>query len=108
MSQWHNLNLGDALLAGMELERIERAFDDIYGRSRRAEQAAVFLRHTSEGQLHCDVIVYFSPQAEDLAQRMHADPCAAPLAAGLGLLKGPQTAWRLLETDDKPGTDPLA
>lgn len=103
MSQWHNLNLGDALLADMELERIERAFDDTYGRDRRAEQAAVFFRHASEGQLHCDVIIYFSPAAEDLARRMQADPCAAPPTAGLGLLKGPRTAWRLLETDDDPG-----
>jgi hypothetical protein len=102
MSQWHSLNLGDALLAGIELERLERAFDDAYGGA--AAQAAVFLRHASEGQLHCDVIVYFTPDAEVLGRRMNARPCAAPAAAGLGLLKGPETAWRLLEADGE-GSD---
>lgn len=96
MSQWHNLNLGDALLAGAELERIERAFDEAYGGDPNAAGAALFLRHVSEGQLHCDVIVYFTPPARDLALRMGADPCGPPLAAGLGLLKGPRTAWALL------------
>lgn len=99
MSQWYSLNLGDALLAGIELERIERAFNDTHGGDGAAVQAAVFLRHASEGQLHCDVIVYFTPDAADLARRMNARPCAAPAAAGLGLLKGPETAWRLLEPD---------
>lgn len=90
-------------MADTELERIESAFDEAYGRDGGAEQAAVFIRHASEGRLHCDVILYFSPTAEDLARRMEADPCAVPPAAGLGLLKGPRTAWRLLETDDDPG-----
>lgn len=57
MNQWHILNLGDALLADIELQRMERAYDDAYGGDRTAELAAVFLRHVSEGQLHCDVIL---------------------------------------------------
>lgn len=99
MTQWHSVNLGDALLAGTELARIERDFDRAYAREGEPEHMAMFIRHVSEGQLHCDVIVYFSPAASPVAREAFADPCPPPLPQGLGLLRGSEDAWELLGED---------
>ncbi len=91
MTSWYCKDLGDAMLADPELERIRalaraahaRAGDDAF---------AVFARHESEGQLHCRVRVYFSPAAAGLARAEDAAPCARPALNGLDLLAGTPAA----------------
>jgi hypothetical protein len=88
MSGWHLLRLGDALTAHLPLARIKEAFVAEYPVSAVPADAAVFARYDSEGRLHCEVTVYFSPGALGLARRFAAEPCAAPARAGLERLCG--------------------
>ena len=68
-----------------------------------AEQPAmaVFARNDSEGRLHCEVTVYFSPAAHDLAKRYQAKTCERPLPAGLDLLAGDPVCWEMLFSEEK-------
>ena len=54
------------------------------------------VRHNSEGHLHCQVEVYFSPAAAFLAKEIDADPCNKPSIDGLDLLIGPEDSWAVL------------
>ncbi|MBA1146600.1 hypothetical protein H0Z60_05965 [Ectothiorhodospiraceae bacterium WFHF3C12] len=100
MTRWHALNLGDAMLADPELQRLERAFELAYGADHDAGEKALFLRHESEGRLHCEVLVYFTPATRELAREMHARPCAPPAPQGLELVKGDSAAWALFEREE--------
>ncbi len=82
---WHVKNLGDALLASPALSHVEALFEAIYGDS---GVPAVFVRHESEGQLHCSVMLYFPPEAQELAQRVQARRCHPPGKDGLSVLVG--------------------
>jgi len=93
VSGWFHLNLGDALLAGGPLARVEQGFAALYAAPGTGAGAAVFSRHESEGRLHCELNVYFSPGAATLARTLGAVPCPPPSPAGLGLLAGPPAAW---------------
>ena len=97
MSHWFAKSLGDAMLAGESLARVEALFSSMYANtdSHRREMA-VFIRHESEGRLHCEVIVYFSPASVAVAKTVDAEPCERPLPDGLGLLAGPEEAWETL------------
>lgn len=68
--RWYRLNLGDPLLADTLCEEIMRAA--------KAGKVALFSRHEGEGQLHCDLVVYFPNEAHALAQSYGATPCADP------------------------------
>jgi hypothetical protein len=57
---------------------------------------AVFTRPESEGRLHCEVIVYFSPAAQQVAMAFGAEPCEKPARDGLGLLAGDSGCWSVL------------
>ena len=94
--EWHVLDLGDALLAGPELDGVETAFRRVFHDAGKPENMALFVRHASAGQLHCSVIIYFTPAAEPVALEFGADPCAPPEPRGLGLLQGASEAWALL------------
>jgi hypothetical protein len=88
MESWHYLNLGDAMLAGEALEKIKASFAAEYADGRGANETGLFVRHESEGRLHCEVVVYFPPPAASLARRLGAIPCGQPSAPDLGLLTG--------------------
>ena len=90
---WYTCNLGDAMLAGEALEEIRAAFAS---RANAAADMAVFIRHESEGRLHCEVHVYFSPAAVDVAAAFDARACTKPSAQGLGLLAGSEAAREAL------------
>jgi len=96
MSGWSTANLGDAMLAGDALARVESLFASEHEEAGRPDGMAVFVRHESEGRLHCEVEVYFSPAAIRVARAMDAIPCAKPSPDGLGLLAGPDAAWPAL------------
>jgi len=85
MESWFVLNLGDAMFADAALERVCALFEQM-GPAVRA--SAVLMRHESEGRLQCELKLYFPPELETLALLVGASPCAAPAAAGLGVLAG--------------------
>ena len=60
---------------------------------------AIFTRSESEGRLHCEVIVYFSPAAADVAKAFDAQICTKPGREGLGLLAGDEHSWAVLFDD---------
>ncbi len=96
MSIWFTSNLGDAMLAGEALEHVKRLFLSEYRTNNDSKDRAVFVRHESEGRLHCEVIVYFSPAAVTVATAVHAIPCNKPSSDGLGLLAGSADSWSVL------------
>ncbi|GAB3251412.1 hypothetical protein [Chitinimonas naiadis] len=74
---WYVLDLGDGQLAQAPLAALEARLTGLYAASPDSP-AAVFVRHESEGRLHCSVVVYFSPASSVLAVAFDASPCQAP------------------------------
>ena len=60
MSTWFISNLGDAMLADAFLDRIKVFFLSELGKANGPADMAVFVRHESEGRLHCELKVYLS------------------------------------------------
>ena len=85
---WHVINLGDAMMADDDLADVKQRFARLYRQRGRPSDMALYVRHASEGRLHCEVIVYFSPGATAVAEEIGADPCPPPNSDGLGLLAG--------------------
>ncbi|MDK9708566.1 MAG: hypothetical protein OEL83_16100 [Desulforhopalus sp.] len=100
MGRWFQKNLGDAMLAFVELEHVELVCQSAYTKANCSEEMAVFLRHESEGRLHCEVVVYFSPAMAHIAGELGAIPCEQPTRYGLSLLVGTPDGWpQLLRKD---------
>lgn len=100
MGKWYSLSLGDGLTAGLSSSEIEAAFLKSFRAAGNPPEMAVFTRPESEGRLHCEVIAYFSPAAQTVAQAFDAQPCAKPARTGLGLLAGDERAWLLLFAEE--------
>ena len=66
---WHYKNLGDAMLAGSQLEQIKQSADD---------NMSLLVRYVTKHGLYCEVIVYFPSEAKKLAKQCLASPCLAP------------------------------
>lgn len=96
MSTWFTNNLGDAMLAGEFLDQIEALFLVEYEKANNSREMAVFVRHESEGRLHCEVRVYFSPSTAIVAEMVDAVPCKKPSRDDLGLLYGSEESWSIL------------
>lgn len=96
MNYWFTSNLGDAMLSGESLERIKEIFLAEYATNDSVKERALFVRHESEGRLHCELIVYFSPATVRVAKAVNAIPCNKPCANGLGLLVGSEESWSVL------------
>ena len=96
MNSWFTKNLGDAMLAGEALDYIKARFLSEYAKSDRAEELALFVRHESEGRLHCEAHVYFSPASAVVAKAVGAAPCTKPSSDGLDLLAGSELSWSRL------------
>jgi hypothetical protein len=94
MSAWFSKNLGDAMLAQEQLNRIETLFLSMYTEAGRPMDMALFYRHES-GRLHCEVKVYLSPAAAAVAKKIGAAPCERPAWDGLSLSAGDQKCWSL-------------
>ncbi len=88
MNNWFVCNLGDAMLAQDALAEIRRRFDEFCLHASRQGDMGLYIRHVSEGRLHCEVLVYFSPGAAAVARECGAHPCAPPQREGLDLLAG--------------------
>lgn len=96
MSCWTRINLGDAMLAAEQLDQIKSVFLAGYENAGTPAEMAVYYRHESEGRLHCELIVYFSPASAEVATAVGATPCHRPRSEGLDLLAGSEEAWPVL------------
>jgi hypothetical protein len=101
---WRSKSLGDAQTAFMDCRDIAEVFEAVFETAGRPEDMAVFVRNDSEGRLHCEVTVFFSPAAQALAKRYQAATCEKPPAGGLDLLAGDPACWpRLFPEAEAPG-----
>lgn len=96
MSYWSSKNLGNEMWAWEPLEEIRRTFLVAYEKAARPQGMALFTRHESEGRLHCELVVYFSPAAMNVARGVDAELSPKPLRDGLSLLAGSDDAWTVL------------
>jgi hypothetical protein len=96
MSVWFTKNLGDAMLAGESLEHVKTLFLSAYEQAENANELALYFRHESEGHLHCEVKIYFTPASAQVAKALDATPCRRPSPDGLGLLAGSEASWSVL------------
>ena len=96
MKNWFSKNLGDAMLACEPLGQLEERFLSVYAEAGSPDDMAVFIRHESEGRLHCEVKVYFSPASVVVAREVGAKPCQRPSPDNLGLLAGSGDSWSRL------------
>jgi hypothetical protein len=94
MQLWYRTSLGDGMTAPSA--EIEEVFHKAFTAKGRPPEMAVFTRPESEGRLHCEVIAYFSPAAQEVAKAFDAQPCEKPARAGLDLLAGDQDCWSVL------------
>lgn len=96
-SLWFTKSLGDAMLADASLEHLRSLFQAMYPLP--ADETALFFRHESEGRLHCEVWVYFSPSSRSIAQAVNATPSHKPFSPGLSLLAGSPFSFAVLFPD---------
>jgi hypothetical protein len=101
MADWYSRNLGDPMLVDPTLEELSAYFQQVFVRAGGPREMAVFTRLESEGRLHCEVIAYFSPAADEVARAFDADPCEKPAQTGLGLLAGDEGSWLVLFPEDR-------
>jgi hypothetical protein len=97
---WFRKNLGDAMLADAAVADAISRFIDLYQphqhhphhphhpQHQQHQQAGLYLRHESDGQLHCAAILYFTPDAHALAHLMGASACLKPELYDMGLIAG--------------------
>lgn len=84
MALWFYKNLGDASLATESLHAIRQLFIQHSHSPDRPRR--LYLRHVSEGRLHCELFLYFSPEATELALLLKAMPCPEPDESELDLM----------------------
>jgi hypothetical protein len=96
MKPWFCISLGDGMMSPMPSAEIEETFRKAFADAGSPPDMAVFTRPESEGRLHCEVIAYFSPAAQEVAKKFDAEPCEKPARTGLGLLAGSEECWSVL------------
>ena len=96
MESWYSIDLGDGITAAIPSAEIEKSFLPLFDAVGKPNDMAVFTRLESEGRLHCEVIAYFSPAAQEVAKAFDAKPCEKPARVGLGLLAGDPRCWSVL------------
>lgn len=84
------------MMADKPANEIREAFLPLFDAARNPTDMAVFTRNDSEDRLHCEVSVYFSPAAFEVAKVFDAKPCERPLKNGLDLLAGDKNCWPML------------
>jgi len=96
MRNWFFKNLGDGMLASEPLCHLEELLLAVYENAGNPKEMAAFIRHESDGRLHCEVKVYFSPASVGVAREVDAEPCGRPVPNGLSLLAGSEDSWLVL------------
>ena len=84
------------MLAGDQQDRIKQLLLSAYSEADSPKEMAAFIRHESEGRLHCEVKIYFSPMSIAVAREVNAEPCEKPSPDGLSILAGSQDSWIVL------------
>jgi hypothetical protein len=87
------------MLASEPLAQLEELFLSAYTEAGSPSEMAALMRHESEGRLHCEVVVYFSPAAALVARQLNAKPCPRPSPDGLSPLVGAGNSWMSLFPD---------
>lgn len=95
MDTWFYKNLGDAMLAYLELEHIQAVCTAAFKKANESDEVAAFSRHDSEGRLQCELKVFFTPALADIAKTLGATPCEQPSRNGMSLIVGSPAAWSL-------------
>ena len=98
METWYSKSLGDAIY-GSDLyleEFVSPCFQRVFDSAGAPPDMAVFTRLESEGRLHCELVIYFSPAAHVVAHACGADECEKPARLGLKLFGGEERAWLAL------------
>lgn len=98
---WYVLNLGDAMLATEQEEQIREQLERVYPESCASDSFAAYTRHEADGRLHCEVKIYFSPTASEIAKSFNARRCSQPSHIGLSLLAGSETALEILFPEEE-------
>ena len=96
MTMWYLKTLGDGMLAYEPQCELEARFLERYEQAGCPADMALFMRHESDGQLHCEVKAYFSPASAEIAKVVNAQPCAKPSPESLSLLVGAEASRALL------------
>ena len=99
MNTWYSMTLGDGMWAPTLSTQIEETFLPLFGEAGKPVDMAIFTRNESEGRLHCEVIAYFSPAAQAIAEAFDAEACEKPSSTGLVLLTGDPNCWVFLFQD---------
>ena len=99
MNTWYSKNLGNAMLSFESQEQLEYSFLSEVSKIGNHDNLALFIRHESEGRLHCEVVAYFSPASGEIAKALGAKPCKMPSPNGLNLLIGTEETWSMLFPD---------
>jgi len=87
---WYSKDLGDGVDANPATHQIHDAFEAAFIAAGRPTGMAVFSRYDLQENI---VTVYFTPEAEVLAQAFGAIPCAKPSSEKIGLSVGDTRAW---------------
>jgi hypothetical protein len=93
---WFKINLGDAMLAGIAQEELEKSFSNVIENTVHSKEMAMFIRHENQGRLHCELVVYFSPACDSIATKLDATPCMNPSVNDLSLCIGDSESIALL------------
>jgi len=88
---WFSKALGDGVEAYAPSTRILDAFESVYMAADQPPNMAVFSRYELPSNI---VMVYFTPEAANLALTHGATPCEKPSSEGIGLLAGDYNAWQ--------------
>lgn len=96
MNTWFSKSLGDAMYGDTSLEKLGAYVKQALARAGDPPDMAVFTRLESEGRLHCELVVYFSPAARQAAEIFESEPCEKPVRAGLDLFAGNPACWSML------------
>ena len=83
---WYKLNCGDPLLSDPVVTGVIEAFEQYRRDGQIGTGASIYSRHESRNSLHCELILYFTPETAPVARRVGARPCPVPRRRGLAPL----------------------
>lgn len=96
MKDWFVKNMGDPLLAQELLDQLKVRLSSSYLATGSRNNMAAFIRHESEGRLHCEVKIYMSPRFFTAAKEINAESCKRPQSDGLSIFVGSPESWLVL------------
>jgi hypothetical protein len=83
---WHAINCGDPTLCDPVVQKVLQTYERVSSTDHLPPGAAIYSRHESRGDLHCELILYFTSEAAVVAQELGAIACNEPAPQGLSLL----------------------